>query len=154
MFTPVDESLFTIRDNADRGWDSCASAAYGLASVWCDLSFICKLFIVKRCLAHTLPSTVKLQSTYTDILHAYKEIDLLIMSIQKARDSVDLYHSQWYEEACSIAQKVQAPVKKPRTASRQPHRSNTPALDPETYFKVNVTIPFLDYLLEKLDRRF
>ena len=154
MFTPVAESLFTIRDNADRGWDSCASAAYGLASVCCDFSFICTLVIVKHCLAYTRPATVKLQSTYIDILCAYKEIDLLVMSIQKVRNSVDLYHSQWYQEACSIAQKVEAPVKKPRTASRQQHRSNTPASDPETYFKVNVTIPFLDHLLEELDRRF
>ena len=154
MYTPIVEALFTIRDNVDKKWDSCAATAYSLAAMCCDFDFIITLIVVKNILAYTRSATVKLQRTEMDIAKAYSEINVLIKSIQKVRDSVEIYHRNWYDHACSIAKTVDATVKKPRTASRQQHRSNLPAIDASSYYRINVVVPFLDHLLNEMNTRF
>ena len=42
----------------------------------------------------------------------------------------------------------------PRTTGRQQHRGNIPATSPSEYFKRQLTIPALDYLIADLDERF
>ena len=86
--------------------------------------------------------------------HSQSEINVLIKSIQKVRDSTEFYHKIWYDHVCSIAKTVDATVKKPRTASRQQHRSNLPATDVSSYYRVNVVVPFLDHLLNEMNTRF
>ena len=42
----------------------------------------------------------------------------------------------------------------PRFASRQQHRQNTPSANPKEYYKLVLTIPILDFLVNELDIRF
>ena len=59
-----------------------------------------------------------------------------------------------FKEACNIADLVDATVKHPRLCGRQIYRDNNPANDTSEYFKVNVSIPFLDHLLQELSFQF
>ena len=45
-------------------------------------------------------------------------------------------------------------AKCPRIASRQQHRSNTPATIPEAYYRVNLAIPLLQHVIAQLDEKF
>ena len=45
-------------------------------------------------------------------------------------------------------------IKKPRTCSRQTYQSNRPVETTKNYFKVVLTIPFLDHILTDLQYRF
>ena len=42
----------------------------------------------------------------------------------------------------------------PRTTEKQVHHENTPAPTPYDYYRVNVCLPFLEYLAEGIDQRF
>jgi len=42
----------------------------------------------------------------------------------------------------------------PRLCGRQMQRTNIPAADPETYYRLAIYIPFLDHLMEGLSDRF
>ena len=42
----------------------------------------------------------------------------------------------------------------PRITGRQEHRNNAPSVNPESHYRVNVAIPFLDYLLKEMGSRF
>ena len=42
----------------------------------------------------------------------------------------------------------------PRITGRQEHRNNTPSVNPESHYRVNVAIPFMDHLLEEISSSF
>ena len=51
------------------------------------------------------------------------------------RNSVDTYHSQWYQKAVALVAKVNVKESKPRIASMQKNRDNPPSETPSEYFK-------------------
>lgn len=61
-----------------------------------------------------------------------------------------------FERASQIADAVNVQPSKPRTCGRQVHRANALSEDDsvEGYYKVNLTIPFLDHLLTEFESRF
>ena len=152
MYIAIAEALFCIRDNADGEWDNSASDAYGLATVSTNFDFIMSLVIVRMCLGYTRYATVQLQGAHIDILKGLKEVEIMTKSLQTARDSIDIYHSEWYKKACDIANKVDAAVKCPRIGGKQQHRANAPSDNVFNHYKVNVAIPFLDHFLEDIKR--
>ena len=75
-------------------------------------------------------------------------------SLTTARNLIDGYHELWFQDACKIADKVDAVVKAPRTCQKQTLRRNVPADSPKVYYKLNVAVPFLDHLLQEIKSRF
>ena len=69
------------------------------------------------------------------------------------RNSVENYHENWYNKAKKLAEK-EANMTKPRTCSRQIYRSNQPVQNTKEYFRVSLTIPFLDHVSADLEYRF
>ena len=70
---------------------------------------------------------------------------------------MDKYSSKLYNDALNIAEKVdikESDIKKPRTCSKQTCRSNYLIETTKNYFKVVLTIPFLDHVLTDLQHRF
>ena len=154
MIVPITKALLTIMDNEDSFWDSSSAAAFGLFAICQDFTFIIALIIAHHCLAFTRPATVKLQYTDMDITEAFREISLLTASLSNVRKNINYHHTEWYTEACDIGGQVDATVKKPRTNSRQTLRSNTPAETVEDYFLLNLSVLFIDHLLNELRTRF
>ena len=154
MIVLITEALLTIKYNEDGFWDSSSAAASGLFDICQDFTFIIALIIARHCLAFTRPATVKLLYTDMDITAAFKEISLLTASLSNVRKNINYHHTEWYTEACDIASQVDATVKKPRINSRQTLRSNTPAETVEDYFRLNLSVPFIDHLLNELRTRF
>ena len=116
--------------------------------------FLMTLVIVRHCLGYTTTATYQLQGSQIHTLGGLNEVRALLLSLQNARNCIGTYHSCWFKEACNIAGLVDATVKHPRLCGRQIYRDNNPANDTSEYFKVNVSIPFLDHLLQELSFRF
>ena len=99
-----------------------------------------------------MPVTRKLQAKDLD---AAQSMDLI--QNLKMRNSVENYHENWYTKAKKLAEKVdisEANMTKPRTCSRQIYRSNQPVQNTKEYFRVSLTIPFLDHVSADLEYRF
>ncbi len=152
MYIP--EALFTIRDNLDRCWDTSAGDAFALSSIISSFDFIITLVVVRNCLGYTRSATIQLQSARIDILKGLAEISMIRKSVQTARNLIDQYHNCWFKDASNIANKVDAVTKCPRICKRQTPRTNTPSNDVASHFKVNLSIPFLDNLIQEIDKRF
>jgi len=67
------------------------------------------------------------------------------------RSKVELFHSKWYDEAKTVASKVNVEPSISRRARHQAHRVNS---SPNEYYKCAVTIPFLYHLLSEMNNRF
>lgn len=137
MYVPIVEAFNAIHTNVDKRWDSCAAEAFGLASICTNFDFLMTLMIVRMCLGYTKSATIQLQGAHIDVMKGLREVKTMLRSIQTACDLIDGYHSVWFENACRIAEQVDAPVKSPGICGRQRHRANVPACDVENYFKIN-----------------
>ena len=79
---------------------------------------------------------------------------MMMNSLHTRQDLIDGYHALWFQQACNIAERVDAPIKSPRVSGKLSNRSNVPLNDVPTHSKVNVSMPFLDHLLQELCGRF
>ena len=153
MYIPIFEALSVMKDNDDGSWNCSSSGAYSHFILLQNFSFLITLVIVKHCLGYTRSATVQLQA-HIDILTAINEVDMMLNSCYNVRNFFDVYHNMWFNEACTIADKIESTVKHPRICEKQTHRSNNPAKDTEHYFKVTIAIPFLDHLIQEVCRQF
>ena len=139
-----------------RSWNEQSRIdAAGLFTACLNFGFIITLVIVDQILAYTYSATVKLQSSYGDVLKAYNEIELILDTLEhKVQNDIDAYHNKWYNEAVNLGQNVNVLPSKPRTCAHQLLRDNTPADTPEAYYRRCVTVKFVDHLIAELKRRF
>ena len=105
-------------------------------------------------LGYARSATLQLQGQRIDIMKGLQEVSTIIFSLQTERNDSDTYHNGWFEEAVDVADSVGAIVFSPRLCNRQVHRNNVAADDVSTYFKRNLTMPFIDHFLHELCTRF
>ncbi|XP_065069046.1 52 kDa repressor of the inhibitor of the protein kinase-like isoform X1 [Rhopilema esculentum] len=154
MYEAIVETMLTISQNRDRSWNSCAADASSFWSLLVNFNFLMTLAVVRNCLGYTHAATVQLQGVEVDILKGLQMVKTTITSLQKVRSEIETYHGQWFEDACEIAEKVEAPVIAYRVCSTQRFRNNAPSSDVSSHYKVNISIPFLDHLLQQFLTRF
>ena len=64
------------------------------------------------------------------------------------------FHTRIYDQSMTIALSVGVEESMPRLASRQQHRQNIQAPNSSEYFRLNLTIPLLDHLINEISSRF
>jgi hypothetical protein len=151
-----------MSQNLDKQWnrDTVGQASSLLKSL--DFEFIINLVITQKILAYTSGITIGLQKRGIDLANASEQIKLVIRTLLCIRQDVETFHHTCYDEACSIARKINVDIRRPRICGRQVHRQNALQLDSglsdeqltEYYFRINVTIPLLDDVLGSLQSRF
>ena len=153
-------SLTTISLNTSREWnrDSVTQATSYLKSI--DFDFIINLVITQKVLAFISGITTGLQKRGIDMGEIYNQVRLVLTVLQRTREDVESFHQDCYDEACTLARKLDVDCNKPRTCSRQIHRQNaaplstSPAEQVKDYYRCNVTIPVLDDMCACLSARF
>ena len=117
-------------------------------------SFIVTLVIVRHILDLTRPLTLKLQRKEMDLLKAKDEIKRLKSDLTQMQTDIDARHHDLYVEAVNLARSVSVEPSMPRIVQRQVYRDNAPAINPEDYYKFNLTRVFLDHSLQQINSRF
>jgi len=101
-------------------------------------------------LSHLAGVTVKLQGVSMDIIKAYDEIEEVKSTYRTLLDNVDQEFSETSKKAVEIAHEVNVEPSMPRIVGHQ----TTPAQNPEEYYRVNVTLPFLSHIISELEAQF
>ena len=90
-----------------------------------EFKFIATLTVSKNLLAYIKGLSVKLQGKWQDVSRAYNNIEAVIKQLQDVRSKVEEFHSKWFDEAKTLASKVNVEPSIPRRACHQAHRANT-----------------------------
>ena len=98
--------------------------------------------------------TVQLQQRNIDVVKSLKQINLLKAQLKELRDSVDKIHGDYYDQALELAKNVKVNEKFPRICNVQTTRENYPVANGRDYYRVKLTIPLLDHLIEQMEFRF
>jgi len=101
-----------------------------------------------------LQLSISLQSKKQDIYKALSDVMVICSALEELREGADGYFKQIFKDVSDIANLVNVEICMPRICGRQTQRININAKDPETYFKVSVFLPFLDFILQELDAGF
>ena len=154
MYEAIVETMLIISQNSGRSWNSCAGDASSFWSLLLNFNFLFTLTAVRNCLGYTHSATEQLNGPQVDILKDLQMIKTTIRSLQTARREIDLYHKKWFDDASEVASKVGAPVVSYRVCKTQVYRNNSPSFDVSNHYKTNISIPFLDHLLQEFLTRF
>lgn len=124
--------------------------ASGLLQYLLSSKFISSFTIAEHMLGYTKNLSKQLQGSSKSIAAAYDNIDDVISTLKAARSS-DLFDTLW-EEMTSLNNGEE--IAQPRTVGRQTTRSNPEVDSPKSYFRCVFFYPYLDHLIEELERRF
>ena len=136
-------------------WDrETKTKAQGLLANLRTLGFIFTFFITTNSLGTLKPIAAKLQKKDEDVFQAYSMIDDSIKAVFRVSSNIEKECHEWFEDASRQADKIGATFSVPRIIGKQEHRNNAPSVNPESHYRVNVAIPFIDHLLEEMSSRF
>ncbi len=135
------------------GWTAdTVTDASGLLSAITAPQFIMAFEVAWKGLAMVKGLSNGLQSTSYDIIKAHRHVQHTKTSVHKSRDEVDEIHSQWFTLAKEKTESVNVDFTVLPRACNQ--RFWNPNSCPSDYYKIQITIPFLDHLTTQLDERF
>ncbi len=153
LFSPIFCCFEAIVQSPPTAWNrETRSDAHSFLLAMSQFSFIVALIYSQKVLGYTKGLSVKLQGRYVDVVRAYRDIESIKTTVKGARSRVD--HSVTYQQVLMICQSVDVVETAPRQAIRQQHRQNIAASNVSEYYKLNLTIPILDHLINELDTRF
>ena len=155
-FEAICDSLEHMTANKDGDFNSSTSDAKIYLKAVKSFEFIISLVITSNILHHTYSLTVELQRRKIDILESIKQINLLKARLNELRESVDHFHDRYYDEGLELCRSVN--VKEVEQLARlcktQTMRANYPVSTTRDYYRVKLTIPLLDYLIDQIEFRF
>ena len=138
IFFTLDEMASNLERQCNPSTSSKASSFLALVS---SFKFIVAMVITRNIFDLTLPVTQLLQAKTNyvmdgiDLIQALKNLGVTI------RNQIEFYHDQWYQQAISLAAKIDVQESMPRTISRQTTRDNPLPLMP-----LNTLSELLQYL--------
>ena len=101
--------------------------------------------------------TLKLQMRAIDVLYAYKQIQSVISSLKKMRESSTEEFSKIFTETLALGRELHGEcfeLTRPRLVRQQAHRSNHEASSPEEYYRFSMYNEFLSHVICELEERF
>ena len=136
--------------NADTSSDAESLYAY------CKkFSVVFALVVTRECFYRIRGATLMLQSrSHMDIMKGYSVVENVQMTLEDVRRNVEEYHHLWFTRANELCTTIGGQFDVIRLCGSQTLRNNHPVQSKEDYYRVSVTIPFLDHLISQIKLRF
>lgn len=152
---PILMTLDSISSNYDGSYSHEAqSDAQGVYWTMKSFPFIVHLVIVRNILAYLWPLSIELQAKRIDVVAVYEAVDTVTDCLSECRNEIHSKHAEWYNEAVELAATLGTSPTLKRITGQQTLRENYVTSGPEEYYKLALTIPFLDQILQELRSRF
>ncbi|KAM8904353.1 THAP domain containing 12b isoform 2-T3 [Spinachia spinachia] len=155
MLPPLLLCMDSIRDNDDGNFsDTVTANAYSVTETLSDFEIVVTVVILKNVLTFTRAFGRNLQGETLDVFFAANSLTAVLHSLNEVNDNVDVYHEFWYEEAVSVANVMEIPVKVPRLFLRKQRAADVGEIQIEAYFKEYVTVPIIHGIMQEVEDMF
>ena len=136
-------------------WDAdTVTKASGFFRQISNFECLVSFYITMTVLSSLRGVTVKLQKQSEDILVAYEQVADVQLELELIKVNCQEEFHLLFQNIMKFAESINVSVSVPSVISRQVHRSNTPADNPEDYYRRNIMKPFLDHILLEMQERF
>ncbi|KAL1439293.1 hypothetical protein MTO96_010318 [Rhipicephalus appendiculatus] len=150
----VESSIGFLEDLEGAVSSDISSKACQLLSAITKPEFVVSLHIISRLFSLTLPLCKFLQKVDCDSSQACDHVDDIVSVLIENRADAAKEFTKISGEACRLLSDVNVEMALPRTVLRQNQSCETPAANPEEYYRRNVYLPFLADLENQLKERF
>ncbi|XP_062242391.1 THAP domain containing 12b [Platichthys flesus] len=155
LLPPLLLCMDNIRDNEDGKFAcSVTTDAYSITEILFDFEIIVTIVILKNVLTFTRAFGRNLQGETLDVFFAANSLTAVLHSLNEVNDNIDVYHEFWYEEAVSLANVMEVPVKVPRLFLRKQRVADMDEIQTESYFKEYVTVPVIRGIMQEVEDMF
>ena len=142
-------------DGSNWKWNSeTRTAANGLRYTFVEFEHIVVFMLVKQLLEPIRPIAECLQARLQELYFGFKKVDEVVQFYKRIRNDVDVEHNRIYAKAKKLAADIGSDEAMPRIIKGRQRRANPTVLLPCDYWRVALTIPFLDSILSELESRF
>ena len=119
-----------------------------------SFEFIYALVALQRSLLYLKHAVIALQGPDQDIVTGVGLIEQSCTELKALRENIDAYSLRIFQHSSRIAEQSGVVVAMPRVTQQQRNRANPVSSSIQEYFKLTITIPFLDHLISDLSFRF
>lgn len=110
--------------------------------------------LAKELLEPIHPIAECLQGRLQEVYFGFKKVDEVIRFYKQIRGNVDVEHNRIYTKAQKLAANIGSDEAMPRIIKGRQTRWNPSVSSPCDYWRVTVTIPFIDSVISELETRF
>lgn len=128
--------------------------AFQLNNAVKDSTFILCLVLISKYSALLEPVANVLQAKHLDLFSCTDHMKKILNIVKKNRRNAEDEIENLLADSQSLAQIIGVTFQKPRTIERQKNRSNPPSTNETEYWKISLLIPYLDFFISSIERRF
>ena len=152
---PTNDDSEIYPDGNNWKWDSeSRSNANGLRHTFAGFEHIVVFMLSKELLEPFRPIAECLQSRLQEVYFGFKKVGEVTQYYRQLRESVDLEHGHIYLKAIELSETIATAEGMPRIIRGRQTRPNPAVTSPCDYWRVTITIPFLDSIISELESRF
>ena len=132
----------------DWNWDSeSRTLANGFLNIFVSFQHTIVSMLAKELLEPIRPIAECLQERLQEVYFGFQKVSEVKQHYQATREDVDKGHDRIYQKALLLTDKIGGEERMPRIIPGRQSRPNPEVQSPKDYWRVNVTIPFLDSII-------
>ncbi|KAG5284270.1 hypothetical protein AALO_G00024850 [Alosa alosa] len=151
MLEPLVECLEKIHLNKPQRWKVAESNKAGLLlRLLQDFDFILPMVALKNASSFTRELSAGLQKDHFSAASQLCQISGIVATLNRVKTNIKVFHQNWFEEACALAQSLRVQIKLPDSAAA----SRDGMVKPATYYKEMLSMPLVDNLISAVKDHF
>ncbi|KAK7925407.1 hypothetical protein WMY93_007717 [Mugilogobius chulae] len=115
MLEPLFESLGKIKNNPQR-WKALSERALALLQKMMDFDFIMAMVVLKNTSSFTKDLSAGLQKDHFSAASQLCHIGGIVATLNRVKTNIKVFHQNWFDEACAIAQNLRVQVEVPESS--------------------------------------
>ncbi|KAM4726989.1 uncharacterized protein FYW61_012675 [Anableps anableps] len=149
MLEPLVECLEKIKNNPQR-WKLPVSeqAAVHLRKVM-EFDFLISMVVLKNASSFTRELSAGIQKDQFSAASQLCQISGIVATLNRVKTNMKLFHQNWFDEACAIAQSLRVQIEVPDNSLPKDG-----LIKPATYYKDCLSVPLVDNLINAVKDHF
>ena len=127
------------------------SSANGLRHTFTNFKHVVSFFLAKELLEPIRPIAECLQGRLQEVYFGFKKISEIMQHYNQIRENVDIEHNRIYCKALFLSAEIGSKEGMPRIIRGRQTSPNPDVASPCDYWRVTITIPFLDSIINELE---
>ncbi|XP_063058817.1 uncharacterized protein si:dkey-250d21.1 [Engraulis encrasicolus] len=152
MLEPLAECLERVHQNKPQRWKASVSSKAGLLlHLVQDFDFIMPMVALKNVSSFTRELSAGLQKDHFSAASQLCQISGILATLNRVKTNMKVFHQNWFEEACAIAQSLKVQIRLPEGV---PAVSRDGMVKPSTHYKEALSTPLVDNLIAAVKDHF
>ncbi|XP_061558122.1 uncharacterized protein si:dkey-250d21.1 [Phycodurus eques] len=149
ILEPLVECLEKVKNNPQRWTIAVSEHAGVLLNKLMQFDFIIAMVIIKNTSSFTRELSAGLQRDHFNAAFQLCQIAGIVATLNRIKTNLKVFHQNWFDEACAIAQSLRVPIEVPENCL--PRDS---LIKPVGFYKDSLSVPLVDNLINAVKDHF